>query len=264
PKIRIRGTSSLSMTNQPLDYVDGVRVTGTGGFAPGFDAGGLGSPSGLANINFDSIERVEILKGPAAATLYGSQANAGVIQIFTKRGTRETSPQFNVELSSSFIQMPNRFKRNAGFVEDGTEQSNVKKILGLDVDLYEPFESPVQLIDLYNIGLGQELSTSVQGGGEGITYFANLRYNYTDGPFDPQPNNFNGGEVGDANDLYKKLYFTGNLNFIPSDEFNVRVQTSYTNANTSIYGSGTTIYTPTSSARYAKPEQVGQVSQYDT
>jgi TonB-linked SusC/RagA family outer membrane protein len=264
PKIRIRGTSSLSMTNQPLIYVDGVRVNGGGGFAPGFGAGGLGSPSGLSNINFDAIDRVEILKGPAAATLYGSQASSGVIQIFTKQGRQESAPQFDIELGTTLYQMPNRFKTNAGFVENATEQQNVSDILGVNVDLYEPFETPINLIDLYNIGVGQEISASVQGGGESMTYFSNLRYTYTDGPFDPSPSNFNGGAVGEANDLYKKIYFTGNLNFMPSENFTLRAQTSYTNSDISIYESGITIYTPTSTSRYAKPERVGDVSRYDT
>ena len=264
PKIRIRGTSSLSMTNQPLIYVDGVRVNGGGGFAPGFGAGGLGSPSGLSNINFDSIERVEILKGPAAATLYGSQASSGVIQIFTKQGSQESAPQFDVELGTTLYQMPDRFKKNAGFAENATEQQNISDILGVNVDLYEPFETPVNLIDLYDVGVGQEISASVQGGGQSMTYFSNLRYTYTDGPFNPKPSVFNGGEVGEASDVYKKLYFTGNLNFMPSDKLTFRAQTSYTNSDISIYESGITIYTPTSTARYAKPERVGQASQYDT
>lgn len=264
PKIRIRGTSSLSMSNQPLIYVDGVRVNGSGGFAPGFDAGGLGSPSGLSNINFDAIDRVEILKGPAAATLYGSQANAGVMQIFTKQGSQESAPQFDIELSTTLHRMPDRFKKNAGFAETAEEQQNIKEVLGLNVDLYEPFESPINLIDLYGTGVGQELSTSVQGGGQSMTYFANLRYNQTDGPWNPQPANFNGGEVGQATDLYKKLYFNGTLNFYPTNKIHLRAQTSYTNSNINIYESGITIYTPTSTARYAKPERVGQASKYDT
>ncbi|WP_103664411.1 SusC/RagA family TonB-linked outer membrane protein [Gracilimonas amylolytica] len=264
PKIRIRGTSSLSMTNQPLIYVDGVRVNGGGGFAPGFGAGGLGSPSGLSNINFDSIERVEILKGPAAATLYGSQASSGVIQIFTKQGSQESAPQFDIEYGTTLYQMPDRFRKNAGFAENATEQQNISDILGLDVDLYEPFETPINLIDLYNIGVGQEVSASVQGGGQSMTYFSNLRYTFTDGPFNPQPSDFNGGEVGEASDVYKKIYFTGNLNFMPSDKLTLRAQTSYTNSDISIYESGITIYTPTSTSRYAKPERVGQASQYDT
>lgn len=264
PKIRIRGTSSISMSNQPVIYVDGVRVQGLGGFAPGVGSGGLGAPSALSNINFNAVERVEILKGPAAATLYGSQANSGVIQIFTKQGATESAPQFNVEYTTRFIQMPKRFKSNTGFVETEAEQQNVRDILGLDVDFYEPFESPVQLIDLYGTGIGQEFSAGVRGGGQGMTYFANLSYSHTDGPFDPQPGSFNGGAVGEANDLYKKLYFSGNLNIIPSDNLRFRVQSSYTNSNTSVYGTGITIYTPTSTSRYAKPERVGQASEFDT
>lgn len=264
PKIRIRGTSSLSMSNQPLIYVDGVRVNGGGGFAPGFDAGGLGSPSGLANINFESIERVEILKGPAAATLYGSQANAGVMQIFTKQGSEESAPKFDIELGTTLHQMPSRFEKNAGFAETAAEQQNIENVLGVNVGLYEPFESPINLIDLYGTGVGQELSGSVQGGGESMTYYANLRYTHTDGPWDPQPSNFNGGAVGESSDIYKKLYFNGSLNFIPTENFRLRAQTSYTNSNINIYESGITIYTPTSTTRYAKPERVGQVSEYDT
>ncbi|PKD43097.1 SusC/RagA family TonB-linked outer membrane protein [Rhodohalobacter barkolensis] len=264
PKIRIRGTSSISMSNQPVIYVDGVRVQGLGGFAPGVGAGGLGAPSALSNINFDAVERVEILKGPAAATLYGSQANSGVIQIFTKQGATESAPRFNAEYTTRFIQMPDRFKRNTGFAETADEQQRVRDVLGLDVDFYEPFESPFQLIDLYSTGIGQEFSAGVQGGGEGMTYFANLSYSHTDGPFNPQSSTFNGGAVGGADDVYKKLYFNGNLNFIPTDELRFRVQTSYTNSNTSVYGTGITIYTPTSTARYSKPERVGLNSQFDT
>lgn len=264
PKIRIRGTSSLSMTNQPIIYMDGVRINSEGGFAPGFGAGGLGSPSALSNINFDAIERVEILKGPAAATLYGSQANAGVIQIFTRQGSYEVPTRYDVSLGTTLYQMPDRFKKNAGFAENTVEQQNIEEMYGMNVDLYEPFESPVNLIDLYSLGAGHEISGSVQGGGESMTYFANLRYSRTDGPWDPQPSSFNGGAVGGANDLYKKFYFSGNLNFLPSENFRIRAQTSYTNSVTNVYESGITIYTPTSTSRYAKPEHVGQVSQYET
>jgi TonB-linked SusC/RagA family outer membrane protein len=264
PKIRIRGTSSLSMSNQPLIVVDGVRVNGNGGFAPGFGAGGLGSPSGLSNINFDAVERVEILKGPAAATLYGSQANSGVMQIFTKQGSRETGPNFDIELGTTALRMPDRFVKNAGFAETAEEQQNISNVLGMNVGLYEPFESPVNLIDLYGTGIGQQYSASVQGGSRTMTYFTNIRYNHTDGPWDPKASSFNGGEVGPSNDVYKKFYFSGSLNFIPSEKFNIRAKTAYTNSNIDIFESGITIYTPTSTARYSKPERVGQVNEFDT
>ncbi|GAC1690214.1 MAG: hypothetical protein NVS9B3_08790 [Gemmatimonadaceae bacterium] len=89
--IRLRGNTSLALSNQPLIYVDGVRtrsdpypknVPATG--YEGRSANVTSSP--LNDINPDDIDRVEILKGAAATTLYGTEAAAGVIQIFTKRG----------------------------------------------------------------------------------------------------------------------------------------------------------------------------------
>lgn len=262
PRIRIRGTSSISMSNEPLVYVDGVRIQNLGGFAPGVSAGGIGAPSALSNINFDSIERIEVLKGPAAATLYGSQANAGVIQVFTKQGTRESAPEIDVQLTNSFIQMPDRWNKMTGILETQEEQDRVEQFTGVRHDLYEPFVGEYQMIDLYDIGTGQEISTSVRGGGEGMTYSANLRYNFTDGPFNPKPEDFAGGAVGAGNDLSKKLYFSGNMNFIPSEDLRLSLQTSYTNANYNTYNTGISIYSVTNS--YGHPEDIGTQSPHDT
>ncbi len=91
--INIRGFSSILIGNQPLIYVDGIRVDNSFGLGPdnGFDgwrdAGGSGG-SALDDINPEDIESIEIIKGPAAATLYGTEASAGVIQIITKKGRR--------------------------------------------------------------------------------------------------------------------------------------------------------------------------------
>jgi len=76
--IDIRGFSSILIGNQPLIYVDGIRVDGFR------DAGGSGG-SALDDINPEDIESIEVIKGPAAATLYGTEASAGVIQIITKK-----------------------------------------------------------------------------------------------------------------------------------------------------------------------------------
>ncbi|MEP6492119.1 MAG: SusC/RagA family TonB-linked outer membrane protein [bacterium] len=79
-RIRIRGASSLSLGNSPVVYVDGIKVnsdatTGSATRASRFD-----------DINPDEIENIDILKGPAAATLYGTEAANGVINITTKKG----------------------------------------------------------------------------------------------------------------------------------------------------------------------------------
>ena len=90
--IRVRGNVSLSQSNQPLVYVDGVRQTANN-YPRNVSAGGSTfnaaqvEASPLADIDPDDIERVEVIKGAAAATLYGTEAAAGVIQIFTKHGT---------------------------------------------------------------------------------------------------------------------------------------------------------------------------------
>ncbi len=81
-RIRIRGANSLSLSNEPLLYVDGVLVSNGKG---GISLGGQ-DYSRLNDINPEEIENVEILKGPAASAIYGSAAANGVVLISTKRG----------------------------------------------------------------------------------------------------------------------------------------------------------------------------------
>lgn len=83
--IRIRGAGSLNAGNRPVFYVDGVRISSGG--ESGFSVSGQ-SASALDAINPQDIESIEVIKGPAAATLYGADAAAGVIQIITKKGSR--------------------------------------------------------------------------------------------------------------------------------------------------------------------------------
>lgn len=90
-KIRLRGSASVALSNQPLVYVDGIRIRSDGypRNVPPFGErvrGPNDTPSPLNDINPADIERVEVVRGPAATTLYGTEAATGVIQIFTKRG----------------------------------------------------------------------------------------------------------------------------------------------------------------------------------
>jgi TonB-linked SusC/RagA family outer membrane protein len=83
-RIRIRGQSSLSLSSNPVVIIDGVRMTAsTNNIEVG--TGGNG-PSRLDDINPDEIENIEVIKGPSAATLYGTEAANGVISITTKKG----------------------------------------------------------------------------------------------------------------------------------------------------------------------------------
>ncbi|HUQ80145.1 MAG TPA: TonB-dependent receptor [Gemmatimonadaceae bacterium] len=80
---RLRGAGSLGAGNSPTIYVDGVRVSSrTQGNYTVFGQ----SSTALDAISPADIESIEVIKGPSASTLYGAEAAAGVIQIFTKKG----------------------------------------------------------------------------------------------------------------------------------------------------------------------------------
>ncbi|MEO5589279.1 MAG: TonB-dependent receptor, partial [Gemmatimonadaceae bacterium] len=113
-RIRVRGASSLSLSNEPLIYVDGVRVnsqTSTGPTNQGF---GSSSISRINDINPDDIESMEVIKGPAAATLYGTEASNGVIQIITKKGSAGKARwNFSTRQGTNYFQNPeDRFRIN--------------------------------------------------------------------------------------------------------------------------------------------------------
>jgi TonB-linked SusC/RagA family outer membrane protein len=80
--IRIRGASSINLSNQPLLFIDGVRIN-EGSLSSGQSGQ---SYDRMNDLNPEEIESIEVVKGPAAATLYGADASAGVIQIITKKG----------------------------------------------------------------------------------------------------------------------------------------------------------------------------------
>src|SRR5205823_1176594 len=83
-RIRIRGVNSLSLSNDPIVIIDGIRMES----ATGSSSIGIGgsNPSRLSDIDPNQIESVEVVKGPSASTLYGTDAANGVIVITTKRG----------------------------------------------------------------------------------------------------------------------------------------------------------------------------------
>ena len=98
--INFRGTSSVFGSQTPVIYVDGVRVDNSQSTAAG--TGGEQS-SALADLLTSDIERIEITKGGAASTLYGSDAATGVIQIFTRRG-RPGDARFTVRSEFGYDQ----------------------------------------------------------------------------------------------------------------------------------------------------------------
>jgi TonB-linked SusC/RagA family outer membrane protein len=99
-KIRLRGSKSLEMGSDPIIYIDGVRMmTGAFPVQAAKDQGNRAAnvtQSPLDMINPNDIERIEVIKGSAATTLYGTEASAGVIQVFTKKGS-QGAPVWSME-----------------------------------------------------------------------------------------------------------------------------------------------------------------------
>ena len=256
-QIRIRGTSTLSQSNEPVIYLDGVRLDNT----MGASFGG-GTPSRLDEINPDAIERIEILKGAAAASLYGTQAANGIIQIFTKQGAI-SKPQFTAEvITSTSSYDEGRFKPNSGFARD---QATADRMAGLFSEAksglkpYEVVEVPF-VSWIYDKGSNQTVSASVRGGAPGATYFASLRYLNSDGPYDENATLLNlpvGARDPDkpgANDYRDQFMMSATLNIIPTDRMRIRLSTNYSQTDHNTIQNNNNIYGTTSLIQMGKPE----------
>jgi TonB-linked SusC/RagA family outer membrane protein len=97
-RINIRGAASISLSNEPLVFIDGVRMQSS---QRTFLSLGGQTISALNDLNPADIESIEVVKGPAAATLYGADASAGVIQIITKKG-RMGGGRFSQSISAEY------------------------------------------------------------------------------------------------------------------------------------------------------------------
>ena len=143
--IRLRGNVSTALSNQPIIYIDGMRAKSE----PTSSQNGAEDPySPLSDINPDDIERIEVIKGPAATTLYGTEAAAGVIQIFTKQGG-QGAPQWTAEVQQGV----------AYFRPFGTDE------------VPHMFLNPV-----FQNGHRQRYSMQVRGGTGDIGYFASAAW----------------------------------------------------------------------------------------
>lgn len=149
--IVLRGFNSLSQSNQPLVYVDGILInTSNSGFAAG------AATNRLNDLNMDDVSRVEIIKGPSATTLYGSQASGGVIQIFTKRG------------SSSGVETTMRAEVGRERMPSTFPYSN-------------PDHSLFSANDLIETGTVQNFNLAVRGSAGPVTYYTSGNYYQNNG-----------------------------------------------------------------------------------
>ena len=103
-QLRVRSVGSLTLSADPIIYIDGVRMDSDVSRGPTQRGGG--GASRLNDINPEDIESIEIIKGPAASTLYGTEASNGVVQIITKRG-KSGKPTWDVTMRQGTNWMQN-------------------------------------------------------------------------------------------------------------------------------------------------------------
>jgi TonB-linked SusC/RagA family outer membrane protein len=252
-RIRIRGNASLSQSNEPIVFVDGVRINTVGNFGRNVSAGdiGVGATSRLDDIDPSSIERVEILKGAAAATLYGTEASNGVIQIFTKKGT-SGAPRWNVQVDQAAIKYPgDRVQPQSGFARSAGQADSLSKFWGRTITPFQVFS--IQSTDrLWNTGMGTTVNASVNGGTSGFTYFTSGRYANEDGPMTHA--------LGPSTDENRKAQAQINLGIVPFNKMRLGVRSTYVNIRQQTPTSANNIYGIPALSLFSKPEQANCVA----
>lgn len=172
----LRGTSTINSGAEPLYIIDGVIVDNSTNELVTVGNGGV--QNRLVDINPNDIERIEVIKGAAAAAIYGSRASNGVVQIFTKRG-QSGAPRVTYQARASLSEVRETVRVNeALFVwEDPNDLDNLNRIpiseLGLERQDYQDY--------IFDSAPGQEHYLSVSGGTEGTSYFISGSYLDTDG-----------------------------------------------------------------------------------
>jgi TonB-linked SusC/RagA family outer membrane protein len=258
-RIRIRGNASMSQSNEPIVYVDGVRMDAGGGFGQGFvGTGGGGTPSRLDDIDPNSIERVEVLKGAAAATLYGTEASNGVIVITTKRGS-VGAPRWSFQVEQGASRYPTaRIEPQWGYARSDSQATRLSRFYDQQIRPFELFSRPFAE-RLFETGLATTSSLTVSGGTPLITYYVGGRFYREDGPFTAERFNLPGTSPEPlgvrSRDLNRKYQGDVSVGISPSQLFRVNVRALYSQTHHEVPENNNSIYSPYTLALFSQPQR---------
>lgn len=255
--VRLRGVSSINSSSEPLYIIDGVivnnsttRVTNTsanydGGSNSGNPVGQNGNFVGsvgqnrMVDINPNDIDRIEVLNGAAAAAIYGSRANSGVVQIFTKRGLSGT-PVVSFSTGFTLSKLRKQIEVN---------QSPTKFGGGVDVftqDIIQTVGNPgVLLTDktpvtrynyqdyIFRTGTGTDNAVSLSGGTDNTKFYASAGYFSNDGII--------------KNTNFKRYNFRANLDQKIADWIKLTAGFTYTHSDAHEKPDGNSFFSPMNS-----------------
>lgn len=195
-RVVLRGAASITGNNQPLYVVNGVPLE-SGNYGNSSDGGGADLPNGISDINADDIESISVLKGPAAAALYGVRAANGVIQIKTKTGRKGQGLgiTYNSTISMEDPLLLPDFQNSYGqgsnpyyfeWIDGSTGDGGVDESWGPPLDVGLEFvqwnsytvdgaplpwvSQPDNIKDFYDTGITLNNSISFTGGSEDMGY----------------------------------------------------------------------------------------------
>ncbi|WP_086477328.1 SusC/RagA family TonB-linked outer membrane protein [Arenibacter amylolyticus] len=203
--IRLRGPSTISGSSDPLYIVDGIIISNSSNEL--IDLGG-NSQNRLADLNPNDIDKIEIIKGAAAAAIYGSRASNGVVQIFTKKG-KTGKAKFTFMTNTRLNELRKNMDYNTVPLawEVSTDRNNLTTV-------------PVERYNLqdfiFDSGFGLENYFSVNGGNEKTSYF--LSASHLDNEGIVKSTNFKryGIKANITQEAFNWLDITGGFNYIRS------------------------------------------------
>ena len=215
--IRLRGNNSISQTNNPIIYVDGVRIFS--GSTP-VAANARQTTLPFNDIRPEDIDRIDVVKGAAATTLYGTEASGGVIQVFTKRG-RSGKAHWTADIGAgtndlNYLSIDGdptvvHLKECRGANEYGLDVTTTSATFGQNIK-YEDPTCPSRN-KWIKTGPIQRYAASVGGGGDNMNYF--MSGNYSDETGAVEPSQFKTGG------------FRGNFAFSPWRRLDLSLNSSY-------------------------------------
>ena len=193
-RIRIRGSNSVSLDNDPLIIIDGVRANGNEGSST-IGVGGQ-VPSRLDDINPEDIETINVIKGPAASSLYGTAAANGVVQITTKRGAIGKA-QWSAHVAAGSVSNYIKFPSNYGVVdvEDGDTvlSQATQSAFHASRSFRRPASArytglqtfnPLETNSPFITGNTQTYGLAVSGGSEAMTYYLSGQFDKDKGVYE--------------------------------------------------------------------------------
>lgn len=186
--VKLRGISTISGSTDPLYIIDGVivdnsttRVTNADPTYAGSNFIGTVGQNRLVDINPNDIERVEVLNGAAAAAIYGSRANAGVVQIFTKKGSTG-APVVNFSTSLNVNNLRKKLDVNEAPTKFGGDPAvQTQTILTPTLTNTTPVSRYNYQDYIFRTGIGTDNTISVSGGRDKTKYYTSASYFYNQG-----------------------------------------------------------------------------------